>query len=109
MLSLPMTTKPVISDKPTLAGRVPVGSENKFNSAPLAEAEWTRLPRPNGGRCPISGLSRSGLIDLGVHVPGLIVSLRRPGAIRGACLVHLPTLRDYLRSVRESQLGKEGK
>lgn len=97
-----------LTDKPTLAGRVPVGSENKFNPAPIAEAEFTRLPHPRGGRCPVSGLSRSALIDLGVIVPGLIVRLRRPGAVRGACLLHLPTLREYLRDVRAKQLT-EGK
>lgn len=103
-----MKPTPNHTDKPTLAGRVPVGSENKFNAAPITEAEFTRLPHPRGGRCPVSGLSRSGLIDLGVIVPGLIVRLRRPGAVRGACLLHLPTLRDYLRDVRAKQLT-EGK
>jgi hypothetical protein len=87
-----------------LAGRIPKGAEQHFQSAPLAEAEWKRLPHPKGGRCEISGLSRSALIDLGVIVPGLIVRLRRPGAVRGAALLHVPTLREYLREVRAKQL-----
>lgn len=90
---------------PTLAGKPPKGQETKFQTASLESAEWARLPSPRG-RCPISGLSRSAVLDLGVTVPGLIVRLRRPGAIRGAVLVHLPTLRAYLRKVREEQLGK---
>ncbi|MFZ4765332.1 MAG: hypothetical protein ACOYMN_10300 [Roseimicrobium sp.] len=99
---------PNTTDKPTLAGRAPVGSENKFNPAPLADAEFCRLPNPRRGRCPVSGLSRSALIDLGVTVPGLLVRLRKPGAVRGAVLMHLPTLRGYLRDMREAQLKQEG-
>jgi hypothetical protein len=92
---------------PTLAGNVPKGQESKFKPASLAEAEWGRLPGPRG-RCPISGLSRSAVLDLGVTVPGLCIRLRKKGAIRGAVLVHLPTLRDYLRQCREQQIGGEG-
>jgi hypothetical protein len=101
-----MTPDTLHTDKPTLAGRVPVGSESKFNSTTLADAEFCRLP-PVRGRCAISGLSRSALIDLGVTVPGLLVRLRKPGTIRGAVLVHLPTLRQYLRDMREAQLKQE--
>jgi hypothetical protein len=103
-----MATKTQYTDKPTLAGRAPVGSENKFNPAPLTDCEFMRLPNAKRGRCPISGLSRSAQIDLGVTVPGLLVRLRKPGAVRGAVLVHVPTLRQYLRDMREAQLTKEG-
>ena len=92
----------------TLAGRIPRGGENILQPAPLADAEFCRLPNPRRGRCPISGLSRSALIDLGVTVPGLLVRLRKPGAVRGAVLMHLPTLRQYLRDMREAQIKKEG-
>jgi hypothetical protein len=98
-----MATKPIQSDKLSLAGSIPKGQEHKFHSVSLESAEWSRLPRV-GGRDPSSGLSRSALIDLGVTVPGLVVRLRKPGAIRGAVLLHLPTLRQYLRDMRESQL-----
>lgn len=90
----------------TLAGSKPKGHENKFQTASLESAEWARLPGIRG-RCPISGLSRSAVIDLGVTVPGLLVRLRKPGAIRGAVLVHLPTLREYLRMMRAAQIGEE--
>lgn len=102
-----MTSKTLHTDKPTLAGRVPAGSENKFNSAPLTDCEFMRLPNAKRGRCPISGLSRSALVDLGVTVP-ILVRLRKPGAVRGAVLVHVPTLKQYLRDMREAQLKKEG-
>ncbi len=92
------------SDGPAkLAGTAPKGHEHKFQPASLEAAEFGRLPGPRG-RCPISGLSRSAVLDLGVTVPGLLVRLRKPGALRGSVLVHLPTLRDYLRQQRESQM-----
>ena len=48
------TTKP-----PTVAGT----SLGKIKGASLAEAEFIRLPRPRE-RCPLSGLSRTTLIEL---------------------------------------------
>jgi hypothetical protein len=103
-VAITMATKTVQTDKPTLAGRAPVGSEDKFQSAPLEAAEWSRLPSVRG-RCPISFLSRSAIVDLGVVVPGLLTRLRKPRALRAAVLVHLPTLRKYLRDMREAQIG----
>jgi hypothetical protein len=91
--------------RPTLAGRAPRGSEHKFDAAPLESAEWGRLPKA-GERCPVSQLSRSGLIDLANAVPRLLVRVRRPGCIRGAVLVSLPVLRDHLRSLQAEQSGK---
>jgi hypothetical protein len=96
------------TDKLSLAGSIPKGQEHKFYSVSLESAEWGRLPRV-GGRDPLSGLSRSACIDLGVTVPGLLVRLRKPGAIRGAVLMHLPTMRQYLRDMREAQIKEEGK
>lgn len=90
--------------RPTLAGSIPKGQENKVQTASLESAEWARLPRARG-KCQVSGLSRSGIIDLGNVVPGLLVRVRRPGTIRGAVLVHLPTLRAHLRGLRETQAG----
>jgi hypothetical protein len=89
---------------PTLAGNVPKGMESKFKPASLSESEWMRLPPPKG-RCPISGLSRSAILDLGVTVPGLVVRLRKPGSIRGSVLIHCESLRSHLRQCREQQIG----
>ena len=91
--------------RPTLAGRAPKGSEHKFEPAPLESAEWGRLPRARE-KCPVSQLSRSGLIDLANAVPGLLVRVRRPGCIRGAVLVSLPVLRSYLQGLQAEQSGK---
>lgn len=92
--------------RPTLAGNCPKGSEHKFEPASIKDAEWGRLPRARE-KCPVSLLSRSGLIDLSHAVPGLLVRVRRPGTIRGSVLVHLPTLRAHLRGLQTVQSGKE--
>lgn len=102
-----MNTKHNIeTGRPKLAGNCPKGSEHKFEQAPLESAEWGRLPRARE-KCPVSLLSRSGLIDLSHAVPGLLVRVRRPGTIRGSVLVHLPTLRAHLRGLQSEQAGKE--
>lgn len=90
--------------RPTLCGNSPKGLENRFSPASLESAEWARLPRARE-RCPVSGLSRSGIIDLANAVPGLIVRVRRPGCIRGACLVSLSVLRAHLLSLQAEQSG----
>jgi hypothetical protein len=90
--------------RPTLAGSIPKGQENRFTPASLESAEWGRLPRARE-KCPVSQLSRSGLIDLANAVPGLLVRCRRPGTIRGSVLVHLPTLRGYLNTLQAEQSG----
>ena len=58
---------------------------------------WVRLPRP-GGRCPYTGLSRSGLFELVRASRGRIKSvvLKKPGAIRGVRLIHLQSLQSHL-------------
>ncbi len=101
-----MNTKHNIeTGRPTLAGNCPKGSEHKFEPASIKDAEWGRLPRARD-KCPVSQLSRSGLIDLANAVPSLLVRVRRPGTIRGSVLVHLPTLRAHLRGLQIEQAGK---
>ena len=92
--------------RPTISGSIPKGQENRFTPASLESAEWGRLPRARE-KCPVSQLSRSGLIDLSHAVPGLLVRCRRPGTIRGSVLVHLPTLRAHLRGLQATQSGME--
>lgn len=90
--------------RPTLCGNIPKGQENRFTPASLESAEWGRLPRARE-KCPVSQLSRSGLIDLANAVPGLLVRVRRPGCIRGSVLVSLPVLRSYLQGLQAEQSG----
>jgi hypothetical protein len=90
--------------RPSLSGNIPKGLENRFTPASLESAEWGRLPRARE-KCPVSQLSRSGLIDLANAVPGLLVRVRRPGCIRGCVLVSLPVLRSYLQGLQSEQSG----
>ena len=85
--------------------------ESAYTTAPIAiperiavipiQPEFIRLPK--NGLCPWTGLSRSGMNDLilstkanGNRPPVKSVCLRRPGAKRGARLIHLRSLLDYL-------------
>ena len=64
--------------------------------------EYVRLPKPgSGGR--LYGLSRSTLIETGEQCPGLILTLRQKNSQRGIKLLHVPTLKQYLQSLREGE------
>jgi hypothetical protein len=69
---------------------------------------WIRLPHPKS-RCPHTGLARTTLLELVLRSKGKIktVNLRKPGAVRGVRLIHLPSLQDYLVGLAELQ-KKEG-
>ena len=63
---------------------------------------WIRLPRP-GTRCPVSGLSRSGLAELvrpcprnSYRAPVEARVLKRRGAARGVLLVNRAALLAYI-------------
>jgi hypothetical protein len=51
------------------------------------DAEWIRLPRPKN-LCPITGLSRSALWATVQQLGIKTVALRKPGALKGARLIH---------------------
>lgn len=74
-------------------------------SAVFDPAAWLRLPRP-GERCPVSALSRSGLVELvrpcernGYCPPVAARHLRRKGSQRGVVLIEVASLRAYLDSL----------
>ena len=74
------------------------GAENPQN--PVFRPEFIRLPKPST-LCPWTGLSRTKmwmLLEAG-HVKN--VCLREKGAARGARLVHLASLLDYLHAKAE--------
>ncbi len=66
------------------------------------EAEFVSLPGP-GKRCPISGLSRSMLYQLGSLGKIRMISLRREGNLRGKRLISVESLRHYLRTLDAQQ------
>ena len=87
------TTKP-----PTVAGP----SIGKIQGAALADAEFIRLPRPRE-RCPLSGLSRTTLVELldAGKIKGL--TIRRPGTTRGIRLVVKASLLSHLYNLAGQQ------
>lgn len=82
---------------------------NPFTTAPVAAAaraavpihpEFIRLPRP-GTLCPWTGLSRSKMWEVLQTGKVQTVCLRKPGAAKGARLIHLAGLLAYLYSLAE--------
>ncbi|HPA19242.1 MAG TPA: hypothetical protein PLU30_15960 [Verrucomicrobiae bacterium] len=68
-----------------------------LTAAELAGAAWMRLPAPRA-RCPLTGLSRTGLIDLVERSGGAVrvARLQRPGTARGIVLIGRESLLAYL-------------
>ena len=70
-------------------------------SAAIAQKpEVIRLPKA-GTLCAFTGLSRTKLWEILCTRKVKTVCLRRPGALKGARLVHLQSLLDYLHSLAE--------
>lgn len=63
--------------------------------------EFIRLPRP-GTLCPWTGLSRSKMWEVLQLGKVKTVCLRKPGAAKGARLIHLASLLDYLYGLAET-------
>lgn len=94
----------VLTCRPTVAGSVPHGMGHRFEKASIQEAEFLRLP-PAKGRCALTGLSRSGMIET-AEVAGAIVRVRLPGRARGAVLIDRPKLVAFLHKLAEVQAAE---
>jgi hypothetical protein len=90
---------------PTVADTVPPQFRHALVASSLADAEWLRPPAPRG-RCRLTGLSRSTLIQLGERGLIKLIRLRKPGALKGVVLIEKESLLAYLRSVRPE--GEKG-
>lgn len=55
-------------------------------ATPLRESETFRLPKPKG-RCPLSGLSRTSILEHGEAGDFKLIRLRKRGSQRGIVLV----------------------
>lgn len=78
--------------------------QGRFDPAPIAEAEFLRLP-PAKGRCRFTGLSRSGLVAV-AKAAGAFISIRLPGRIRGAVCIDKSRLTEYLRQAAHNEEGR---
>jgi hypothetical protein len=88
--------------EPKVAGGMPPAFRRSFVDSAVRDAEFLRLP-PAGGRCPLTGLSRTSLIELADRGLINIKRVRKPGATRGIVLVQKASLLAYLYS-----LGADG-
>lgn len=83
---------------PTVAGRIPPELAGRFQSAPIGESEFCRLPSPPRGRCPISGASRSWLVEHNAQGGNFLFTVRQKGKQRGTVFCDVAKLKAYLRS-----------
>jgi len=89
------------TSKPTLLGQAPAGLEARFVPSQAGQLpEFTKLPSPRG-RCPLTGASRSWILDMEKAGLVKVVRVRQPGKMRGACFVYMPSLIALLRSSLE--------
>lgn len=86
------------SGVPTVAGGVPPRYRPAFSEASLRDCEFLRLPLP-GSRCPLTGLSRTSLLELGDSNLIRLKRIRKPGATRGIVLIEKASLLEYLHSL----------
>jgi len=61
----------------------------------LKESEFFRLPRP-GTRCPLSGLSRTSILEYGESGNFKMIRLRKRGSKRGIVLVETASFLKWL-------------
>jgi hypothetical protein len=92
---------------PKVAGDVPAHLSRQVEIATSANlAEFSRLPKPPG-RCPISGGSRSWLLETDAKLPPdqrFLVRVRRRGCLRGVVFVSVPKLCAFLRGVQNGEV-----
>src|ERR1700730_11395747 len=74
-------------------------------TANLREAEWLRLPLP-GARCPLTGLSRTTLLELGDRGLITLKRIRKPGAARGIVIINKQSLLNYLNGLEPEHAPK---
>ncbi len=93
---------------PKVAGDIPAHLSRQVEIATSANlAEFSRLPKPPG-RCPISGGSRSWLLETDAKLPPdqrFLVRVRRRGCLRGVVFVSVPKLCAFLRGVQNGEVA----
>jgi hypothetical protein len=99
--SVRQITEAILTGKPTVLGQAPASLESRFSPVPASQLpEFCKLPSPSG-RCPLTGASRSWILDMEAAGRVKIVRVRQPGKMRGACFVYVPSLMALLREQLE--------
>ena len=101
---------------PTKQNNVSGNPDTVFTVAPpcaaaksASEPEFVRLPIGRGARCPYTGLSRAFIYQLIDERKIRSVSLLKKGCLRGVRLIHLASLKAYLRGLMAEQTeGAQG-
>ena len=97
---------------PTVSGRIPPELQGRFRPAEPGEPEFCRLPSPRGGRCSISGASRSWLVEHNAQGGNFLFTVRQKGKQRGTVFVDVSKLKSFLRSwqaANEAERRTDGK
>lgn len=93
---------------PTVAGAVPAYLGQRVEVATAANlAEFSRLPKA-GERCPVSGASRSWLIETDQKLSAadkFLVRVRRRGCLRGTVFCSVPRLCAFIRGVQAGEVA----
>jgi hypothetical protein len=84
----------------------PIRGADHTQLPPGFRPEFIRLPKPST-LCPWTGLSRTRMWQLLEGSNIKTVCLRKPGAAKGARLVHLHSLLEYLHSQAETLGGEQ--
>ena len=79
----------------------PIRAADNSQLPPGFRPEFIRLPKPST-LCPWTGMSRTKMWQVLETSKVKTVCLRRPGAAKGARLVHLASLLDYLHANAET-------
>ena len=70
-------------------------------------AEFSRLPKA-GERCPVSGASRTWLIETDAKLPAeqrFLIRIRRRGCLRGTVFVSVPKLCAFIQAVQAGEVA----
>lgn len=99
----------VLDSLPSVAGSLPPKYRPGFSEGSLRDCEFLRLPLP-GSRCPLTGLARTSILELGDRGLIKLKRIRKPGATRGIVLVEKASLLEYLHSLNANgeQTGLKG-
>lgn len=86
----------LVTDSPVSPQRIATGTPGSEKPHSIKDSrperpEWIRLPRA-GERCPHTNFCRSGLWRFTVQQGIPSFAVRKPGAIKGARFIHLPSL-----------------
>lgn len=93
--------------RPAVAGGIPPQFQSSLRQTSLQDASWIRLPLP-GARCPLTGLSRTTILELGERGKITIKRIRKPHATKGIVVVNKRSLLDFIDSLPAENAMKDG-